>query len=457
MTFVISDDRHDTNFVSVSNWPKLQFDPFDFRCTSHEISVKWPEEIMIKTFIDFQMSGITRNMCQCQTDQSYNLIVLISGACHTKSVSNGARTSWSIDFQVSGFTRNHVSNGPKRSWLVSVSDDLHHTKFVYNLILLISAAIHTKSVSNGPRRSWLLWFETTGITRKLCQCQTDQNYHLIVLISGALSHEICVKWREEIMTFVTSDDRHHTKVVSVSNWPKLPFDCFDFRCMSHEICVKWREDIMIYRFSGERHHTKSLSISCCQFTRNLCQMAQGDHDFCNFRWPASHENCVSVKLTKSEINFDFLDFRFTSHEICVKWPKNFVSVSNWPKWQFDPCDFSCNSHEICVKWPKEIMTFVTSDDLHHTKVVSVSNWPKLQFDCFDFRCMSHEICVKWREDIMIFRWAASHEIIVKWPKEIITLSRFQMTGITRNLCQCQIDQNYNLIFLISSSLHTKSM
>ena len=276
------------------------------------------------------MTGITRKLCQ--TDQKYNLIFLISGAFHTKSVSNGPRRSWLCDFRRPAwheicvsvkltkitiwsfwfqvhFTRNLCQMARKGQDLCNFRWPASHeicvsvklTKITINFDFLISGALHTKSVSNGARI--------------LCQCQTDQNYKLIFLISGSL----------------------HTK--SVSNGAG----------------TSW---LNLYRFSDERHHT------------NLC---------------------VSVELTKV-YNLIFL-------------------ISG------------ALSYKICVKWPKDIMIYLVSDDRHHTKFVS--NWPKLQFDFFDFKCTSHEI---------ICQMALRDHDFIEW---------FQMTGITRNMCQCQTGQNYN--------------
>ena len=450
------------------------------------------------------MTGITRKLCQ--TDQKYNLIFLISGAFHTKSVSNGPRRSWLCDFRRPAwheicvsvkltkitiwsfwfqvhFTRNLCQMARKGQDLcnfrwpasheICVSVKLTkieinfdflisgalHTKSVsngprilcqcqtdqnYNLILLISAAIHTKSVSNGPRRSWLLWFETTGITRKLCQCQTDQNYHLIVLISGAC----------------------HTK--SVSNGARRSWLLWlQTTGITQKLCQCQTDQNyhLIVLISGACH-TKSVSngartswfidFQVSGITRNHCQMALRDPDFCDFRWPASHEICVSVKLTKIEINFDFL----------ISGALHTKSVSNGPR-ILCQCQTDQNYNLILL-----ISAAI------HTK--SVSNGPRRSWLLWlQTTCITQKLCqcqTDQNYNLIVLISGACHTKSVSngartsWfsgerhhtkslsngPKRSLLLW-FQRTGITRNLCQCQIDQNYNLSFLISGSLHTKSV
>ena len=207
------------------------------------------------------------------------------------------------------------------------------------------------------------------MTQNLCQCQTDQNYNLILLISGAFhtkslsngpkevktlcnfrwpaSHEICVSvklTKIEINFDFLISGALHTKSVSNFRWPA-----------SHEICVsvkltKIRISILWFQV---------------HFTRNLCQMAPGHHDFCDFRWPASHEFCVTVKLTKITIWLFWFQVHFTRNLCQMARGDHDLSIFRWAA-----------SHEICVSVKLTIITiwiFLISGVLH-TK--SVSKGPK---------------------------------------------------------------------------------
>ena len=235
-------------------------------------------------------------MCHCQTDQNYNLIVLISGALHTKSVSNGARRSWFIDFQMSGITRNMCQCQTDQS---------------YNLIVLISGALHTKSVSNGSRTSWLYRdFRWAASHEFMCQCQTDQSYNLIVLISGALSHEICVKWREEIMIYRFSDERHHTK--SLSNGPKRSWLLWFQRTgITRNLC----------QCQIDQNYNLDFFDFRCHVTRKLCEKARGASWFIDFQVSGIHTKSLSNGPKRSWL----LWFQRTRHHT------KFVSVSKWSK------------------------------------------------------------------------------------------------------------------------------
>ena len=152
-----------------------------------------------------------------------------------------------------------------------------------------------------------------------------------------MAQEFCVSvklTKITIWSFVISA-AIHTK--SVSNGPR-------------------RSRILWFHCQTDQNYNLIVLISGALHTKSVSNGARRSWLYRFSDWPkASHEICVSVKLTIITI-WIFLISSVTSHEICVK----MALGRSW----------------LHLIW----------DDRHHTNYMSVSKWPKSQFDFFDFRC-----------------------------------------------------------------------
>ena len=420
---------------------------FDFRCTSHEICVKWSEGD--NEFCDFRC-WISHEICVNMTPITISFlrlrVYIIRNLCQMQPIR--LRFLW---FQMLDIT----PAKPVLKWPQLQFDSLDFGCTSHD----ICVRCHQGGFVFGNFRCWL--FHKISAS----QVQFDSFFYF-----RCTSHEICVKWHKGFVfrdfrrwtshetrvrcnqggfDFMISEVGHHTKSVSndtkvwffvildVGHHTKFVSDAtkevlfYDFRCWtSHEICVKITAIIIsFFRFSAVLHtksvwdYTKEvlfLWFQMLDITRNLCKSYPNYNLIFYFRC-SSHEICVKWSQGDNE----FCDFRcWISQGICVKMTPTELSIfrlrvyfirnlcqmqSIWLRF----CDFRYwTSHEICVK-----MTPIT-----------------INFHSLDFGCTSHDICVRCHQGGFVFgnyRCWISHKTSVP----LVQLFFLFQVYFTRNLCQ----------------------